>query len=148
MLNESTCLMDDIDVLIKNINEKLQYDLEFLITFYKMNLVNDELIKNYGSYGKFVKNLDDKYGLIDDDMCNKMLDIIGKNLNAEIVTVQNLYNLLNVDYNKYTILAYVLQGIKHKKNKVRIDAINKKEYIDISKSIPFDLGMIINTFKN
>lgn len=139
-------LDNDIDMVINRINEKMPYDLEFLMTFYKMNSVMNSIVEDYGSYGKFIKDLEDNYGLVSDNTCSKILDMITKNINTEKVIIEDIYNLLNINYNKYNILAYILQGIKHKKNKTRIDAINNKECIDISNRT-FDMEMIVDMFK-
>lgn len=117
--------------LITAIYEKLQYDLAFLISYYKMNYVMDMIIKHHGSYNKFIKSLDENYGLIDDEITLKILNSI--NINNEHSSFEDVYNTIGLQYNKYNILMYIFQGIHHKINKVRIDNIKNHTYIDSQK---------------
>lgn len=143
---EGDALDSDIDSTIQHLNTKMPYDIEFLMTYYKMNKIISEIIKSYGSYGKFIRTLDDSYSLISDDVSEKIFNMINYNLNPEKIQIKELYELLGVNYNKYNIIFYILQGIKHKKNKDRIDAINNKEYIDPQK-VTIDLSILLDKFK-
>ncbi|QKF94116.1 hypothetical protein QKU48_gp0658 [Fadolivirus algeromassiliense] len=123
--------MEDIS-LLQSINTKISNDLEFLLAFYKMNTNFDILIKQYGSYNKFIKALDENYSIVNKDIIDKLLQLT---INNEInhVTIEQLYSILGIQYNKYNILMYIFQGIAQKTNKIRSEQITKNNYIDIQK---------------
>lgn len=123
----------NIDLLIELLTKTIRFDIDFLKTYYKINVILNEIFIQFGSYGKFIKMLDNNYGLIDENLVGKLFSIINSNLNSEVCILKDLYDLISVDYNKHNVFMYISQGLKHNKNKDRIKAIIDDTYIDIQK---------------
>ena len=136
---------NEITNMINVINKKISVGLESLVSFYKMNKIIDEIIKTNVTYGQFIRQIDENYGLISNDMSNKIFKMIENNTNYEITNLEELYTSIGIKYNKYNIMAYIFQGIKHCKNKNRIDAINNNKCINIQK-IDFNYDMLVESF--
>ena len=128
---EDISLDDEFDILIQNMCDKNNYDWNMLSSFFKMNQILEEVFNKYGSYSKFIKLLENNYGIFDNQGCNILLENINKNLNQNEYFLENLYNLINVHYNKYNLIFYVLQSIKQSSNKSRKEAILNNKYINI-----------------
>jgi hypothetical protein len=60
---------------------------------------------------------------------------LGQITYPENVLIIDIYNALSIEYNKYEIIYYVLQGIKYKKNQSIIYAIENKKYVDATELI-------------
>ena len=137
---------NEITNIIDVISQKISIGLGNLISFYKMNKIINEIIKINTTYGNFIRQLDENYGLISDEISNKIFVMIENDTNLETIVLKDLYDSINVDYNKYNIMAYIFQGINQCKDKNRIDAINNNKYIDIQK-IDFNYDMLIEKFE-
>jgi hypothetical protein len=105
------------------------------------------MIKKYNSYSKFIKSLEENYGLLEEESCYYLLENINKNLNESSITIEKLYKSISKDYNKYEIIFLILQGVKHAENKTRRSEIEKGNYIDVLK-INININSIKDYIKN
>jgi hypothetical protein len=128
----------DIDSLIFELNNRISnYDIQSLVSFYKINNLMKEIINIHGSYSKFIKQLEDDYGLLNDKTCDKIMNIVSNNLNNSNYKIEELYNYIGINFNRYNILWYIISGIKSLSGNDYIDA--QKQVIDL----PFIKSQII-----
>ena len=120
--------------LIQQITDKIQYDLLFLLSFHKMNNIMNDIIVYSKSYNKFIKSLDDSYGLISDDISKQIYNFVENNVNGSYISLAQMYDSIGVEYNKYNILMYIFQGILQRSNKIREEQILNEKYVDVQKN--------------
>lgn len=136
----------EVDIIITSITNKIQYDLKNMISYYHCNNIFLELFKLYGSYSKFIKSLEENFGMISNDKCKKILEITEKIFIDDNIEIKKLYELLSVEYNKYNIIYYILEGIRNSKNKIRKNSIENNKYLDIIE-INITKELLINKFQ-
>jgi len=122
---------NDIDVLINLLEKNILYDIDIFKGYYKLNSIFGNIFKKFGTYSGFIKMIDNNYGLISDELANDFYNMINNNLNSDGSTLKSLYDLMNIEYDKNKIFECISQGLKHRKNKDRIDAIKNGTYINI-----------------
>jgi hypothetical protein len=128
---------DAIDEFIKSLAKEMSFDIIFLKTYCQMNKIMKEIIASYGSYGKFIKSLDNNYGLLESEIAEKVFGMIS----VQNDSLEELCNLIGTEYNRYAAFMFVTQGLKQNKNKNRVNAINNNDYVDSQKQI-ITLGII------
>lgn len=137
----------EMNTLVTNLENSMRYYIVQLYTYYVMNKIMNNLIMSYGSYNKFIISLENNYGLINDNEIDLIIKSI-KVINQSTFGFKELYNSMDMEYNKWIIEFYVLQGIKHMKFQNRKKAIMDNKYIDImDKTIDLDFitkNLIIN----
>lgn len=133
--DNTSAIDDEVNEAVNSVNYHIEYAINFLISYYKMNKLMDNVIRNNNGYSKFIKNIDANYGIANEQTVNLIHEFVNSNVNpeSETCTLETLCNVIGVTYNKYNIFGYVIQGIKHFKNKDRIASINNGTYIDIQK---------------
>jgi hypothetical protein len=137
----------EFDELVKEINIDIEYVISTLMSYYDMNSVLGELYKKIGSYSKFVKLLEDNYGLLPTDLTEFFLQKIKDVKREDIMTVESLYQHMDLPYRKEDMIFLILQGIEHIKNKDRIKAIDSNIYIDVNKlEEPITMEYIMNRY--
>jgi len=120
----------ELNIILDDIFNIISYDINVLVSYYKMNKLMDNIIQQYKSFSRFIRMLDINYGLIDNIVC---INII-KNINIyTIISFEQLFDILNINYNKYSIMLFIIQGIIHKKNNARKISILNNKYIDCQK---------------
>jgi hypothetical protein len=127
-----TSIKTEINLFIETLNYDMSHEIKILASFYKMSTVLKKIFSKVGSYNIFIKKLDAAYGLIDKEQITYLIDVIKKEelINDEI-TIEFLYNTIGEEYSIDKILFYGLQGIMHKTNKSRKEAIISGNYVDI-----------------
>lgn len=68
--------------------------LTSLYNFYKLNQIFDIIIQKVGSYNKLLKILDEHYGLIDDDFCQMISQLITKD--NRITSIDDFFDKVNI----------------------------------------------------
>lgn len=120
-------LLNEANNTVLKLNNYMIIELRFLITYYKMNFILKDLICASGSYSKFIKNLDNNYGLFDNKLCQKMIQLITNEINVNDIELKDIYKLIDEEYSPETILFYVIQGLNKDYNRI----LGKKELKDI-----------------
>ena len=82
---------ETIDKLIAKLLDNKINDFKFLASYYKMNFIFQDIINSFGSYGKFIKSLEETFGVISDNVCNKIIESINKNLIQDNLTLEDMY---------------------------------------------------------
>lgn len=110
-LNDIGIIKEATNTVLK-LNNNMQEEFRFLMYYYKMNFVLKDLISTtIGSYNKFIKGLDQNYGLFDHKLCQKMIQLISSEIGAKNIELKDLYQLIEQEYSHETILYYALQGL-------------------------------------
>lgn len=121
--------------VVTRMEEILRYDLKVLVSFVSVYNVFQNLYQKLGGYNKYIKHLERHYGVLPDDLTKFLFEEIKKNgFSADILKFSDVYTALSIPYEQSDILWYIDQGSKQWRNKVRKEAVQKGEYIDIQKT--------------
>ncbi|CAH6421850.1 Hypothetical protein KVN_LOCUS539 [uncultured virus] len=140
--SETDDLFDHCENLIEN-------DLRKFMTFIKFNKFFVLLYNKIGSFNKFLNIIDENYGLIPEELTLIIINLIKKEINflPEKIKLIDIYNELNINFNKNEILFFIIQGILHRKNKYKKKAINNGTYLDIQKINNIEIKSILEINK-
>lgn len=122
---------EEVNNIVTKLEQNLQYDMIVLYSYYHINNIFGNVIKGCGSYSKFIKLLEENYGVFDDAKCQNLLDSINDINIPGYISFLDIYTLIKKEYNKYNIMFYIVQGIMHAKNNIRRKIIEDGSYIDI-----------------
>ncbi|ARF11410.1 hypothetical protein Klosneuvirus_1_267 [Klosneuvirus KNV1] len=125
-LNNNELIKEATNTILK-INNHMLVEIRFLMSYYKMNFILKDIIGTIGSYNKFIKSLDQNYGLMDHTLCQKMIQLVSKEIGVINIELKDLYQLVEQEYSHETVLFYAIQGL----NKDNTRIIGKKEVKDI-----------------
>lgn len=148
-LEDDNLINIEIATMLQYFEDELQDKIKYLIVYYKINSIIKIILEKHGGYNRFIKLIDKNFGLIDNDTVKLILDHVDINLfkNSDI-TFEKLYQIVNLPYNKYSIVLYIIQGIKHINNKDRLKDINNKKYIDPQTNSIVNLNTIKSIFED
>ncbi len=135
---------EELDELLDNINKGTKYILETLMSFYSMNKILGKLYEKVGSYSRFIKLLENTYGMLPDDLTLFLLNEIKKVETTDILTIESLYQHIGCYYSREETIFVVLQNIKHVKNKDRKKSIIHNEYINIYEPTNKDKLLVVS----
>lgn len=122
---------DDIKNELKDIiqyeDNKIIHGIETITYNYKMILLMHQLFTKIGGFTKFLKILDDNYGLATDNITS-IKDYI--QINLEDIDSKYLYDTIGMD-DKYEVMMveYTLRSLIYQKAKQRRDSIKKNPHI-------------------
>jgi len=105
--------VEDLDKELKDVinfvENKISVGIQIITTNFMMIKIFKNLIKKYG-FMKIIKNMDDNFGLLDDDVFNDLKTLINDIKQPEI-TIEKMYEILGIknDINDYCFVC--LQNI-------------------------------------
>ena len=137
--NQEAELKKELDTLIDFVDNNLRYACEILLSFRRMLNIITQINNKFGGFMKFLKNIDDNYGSISDNICEEIYDEIKKILFTEKVSYIDLYkekeDNININSRK-KIFTCIWKSIKYGKEKDMKNIIreNKLNSLDEDKT--------------
>lgn len=122
-------LKKEFNKLIKYICIEISVEIQNFVSFYKMNKIFREMIKQTTSYNQFIKKLDQNYNVLSLELINFVHQSVTPNNNH--MTFKDFYNIIGLEYDQNKVIMYILQGICCRKNNVVLARINDGTHIDI-----------------
>lgn len=125
---------EKIEHIIKIINDvkestMIREIVENVLSFIKFYDLMSNLLEKFGSYSKMMKSMEKSYSVLDDNLMKYIIDYVKKNKHGDNLTYLSICEYLEID-NDENMEKYILQGILHRNNKIRNQALQDGTYLD------------------
>ncbi|AYV81221.1 MAG: hypothetical protein Harvfovirus21_18 [Harvfovirus sp.] len=120
---------NDIEQMTEFVSSKLSHEIEVILFNYQMCLIMKEVYRECGGFMKFLKLLDDNFGVCDNLLVGKIADRVKKY--EGVKDAKLLYVMLGFDDYSKRMTRYVLEALVSKTKDLSLVAKAKTKFIGL-----------------